>query len=112
MLLRYKYEPFQAEIFADYIIKMLSIYPQERPQAIDMLNHKWMRSKLRGFEHVQTDPAKIESSIHGFKNKNKVKTDPIFYRELKDFTEENNDADASFDMDDEDKNTNVGISMK
>lgn len=75
-----------------------------------MLNHKWMKGKLRGFEHIQTDPEKIENALHAFKNKNRIKTDPIFYRELKDFAEELNDADASFEMDDETANPEVGFS--
>ena len=89
---------------------MLHIYPQKRPQAIDMLNHPWIKSKLRGFEHIQTEPDKIEGALHAFKNKNRVKTDPIFYRELKDFAEELNDGDASFDMGDEQTNADVGFS--
>ena len=87
---------------------MLKIYPQERPGALDMMDHRWLRNKVRGKNHLLSSPESVEAGLRNFKNK--VKNDPIFYRELKDFAEELNDADGSFDMNDEEVNEHVGFS--
>lgn len=89
---------------------MLQIYPEKRPSAFEMLGHRWMKAKLRDYRHILTDVHQIEHNIQQFRNTLMFKTDPVFYRELKDYSEEINDADVSFDMEDETSNPDVGFS--
>lgn len=97
----------EAKLFADFMMPMLSIYPERRAKAHEMLRHPWITYPSRNKDHICTDPEVAQANLEAFQTKMKS-TDP-FYRELKVFDDELHDADAGEEQTDELANADVGF---
>ncbi len=106
-LTSYQFHMVEAKLFSGFMMPMLSIYPERRAKAQDMLRHPWISHPTRNKDHVCTDPELAQANLEAFQAKMKS-ADP-FYRELKVFDEELHDADAGEEDADELENPNVGF---
>jgi hypothetical protein len=97
----------EAKLFSEFMMPMLSIYPERRAKAQDVLRHPWISYPSRNKEHICTDPETAQANLEAFQAKMKS-TDP-FYRELKVFDEELNDGDAGEENGDEHLDAEVGF---
>lgn len=93
---------------SDFLLPMLRIYPEDRAGAFEMIRHPWISYQSRDKNHICDTPEenlKELESQHAF-----IKSKCVFYRELKEFDEEKNDADCGeSDDDDEIENQDVGF---
>src|SRR3990167_4659080 len=96
----------QAKLFSDFILKMLNIYPEQRPSAFEMMQHPWMKSTLRNYDHIIDDPFEHERAKEMVKNNHHhFKVDPEFHREVKQLEEEAFFADEDHFVEDEENNS-------
>lgn len=86
---------------------MLEIYPEKRIKAFECIFHDWIMHDINDKNHICTDPNQAAKNLEEFQAK--MKSRCVFYRELKDFDEDLNDADSSFDQTEDTEDGDVGF---
>jgi hypothetical protein len=73
------------------MMPMLSIFPEKRAKAFDMLSHPWITGQSRNKDHIAPEEVR-QANLDNFHNYLKNKC--VFYRELKDFGDTQYDGDC------------------